>query len=201
MCTSLELFFGVWRTESPGNRLGILWFVAGDFVIISSASSPWKSLDHMNHQLGEDGVFLVPSITLQQTNISHQSERKLIFPTALGWDMLVPGRVDEKIGVINRKIFQYPAARAERNMCQGGAPALKVLVGEIWEINDYIKYMFIWSLASLREALIPEIPPEISTKRWTFRERNKGTWDEDVTGWHIANQRMLPSFRDSLWIS
>ena len=36
-----------------------------------------------------------PSIksTLQQTNISHQSERKLIFPTALGWDMLVPRRV------------------------------------------------------------------------------------------------------------
>ena len=31
--------------------------------------------------------------TLQGTNISHQWERKLIFPTAFGWDMLVPGSV------------------------------------------------------------------------------------------------------------
>lgn len=56
----------------------------------------------------------------------------------------VSSRVDEKIGVINRKIFQYPATRAERNMCQGGAPALKVLVGEIWEINIIILYIYVY---------------------------------------------------------
>ena len=32
-------------------------------------------------------------ITLQGTNIFHQWERKLIIPTAFGWDMLVPRRV------------------------------------------------------------------------------------------------------------
>ena len=31
--------------------------------------------------------------TLQGTNVSHQWERKLIFPTVFGWDMLVPRRV------------------------------------------------------------------------------------------------------------
>ena len=36
-------------------------------------------------------------ITLQGTNISHQWERKLIFPTAFGWDMLVPSRVTQNV--------------------------------------------------------------------------------------------------------
>ena len=33
------------------------------------------------------------TVTLQGTNISHQRKRELIFPTTLGWDMLVFGRV------------------------------------------------------------------------------------------------------------
>ena len=35
----------------------------------------------------------VVKITFQGTNISHQCKRKLIFPTAFGWDMLGPWRV------------------------------------------------------------------------------------------------------------
>ena len=45
----------------------------------------WKILEKY-------GTFIIP-YTLQGTNISHQWERKFIFPTAFGWDMLVPGRV------------------------------------------------------------------------------------------------------------
>ena len=47
--------------------------------------------------------------TLQGANISHQWKRKLIFPTTLGWDMLVSGRVPSK-----PKFWQFPISNKMR---------------------------------------------------------------------------------------
>ena len=45
-------------------------------------------------------------LPLLGTNISHQWDRKLIFPTAFGWDMLVPRRV-ESLTSKNNPVASY----------------------------------------------------------------------------------------------
>ena len=47
----------------------------------------WGKFDNVGHM----SIFKI--VTLQEINISHLGKRKIIFKSALGWDMLVPRRV------------------------------------------------------------------------------------------------------------
>ena len=68
-----------------------------DVFVYEQADSPMENVSNEKslHCLGDEKPTQIhrDHNTLQGTNISHLGKRKIIFKSALGWDMLVPCRV------------------------------------------------------------------------------------------------------------
>ena len=56
-----------------------------------------QSVEGQSHSWSSWGKQQFEAITLQGTNISHLGKRKIIFKSALGWDMLISNRLSNSL--------------------------------------------------------------------------------------------------------
>ena len=142
-------------------------------IIYGGRSQPLQETKQKNkYTAGEKNTYISDyfrnlttsfGVTLQGTNISHQyqCERKFIFPTAFGWDMLVPRRVTfSRSTLLTHHTFTLPLSGS---MATAAMPSRR-----LWEKQrgQAERYFYIPSQSHLTKTIVLYFLSGIS---WIFR--------------------------------